>query len=144
MSADEDLKLENHLCFSLYAASREVIKHFRPFLDSLNITYTQYLVMLVLWESGICSVKTLGQRLYLDSGTLTPVLKHMEQKGLLRRFRSPEDERVVMTEITDSGKAMRAQAMGIPAKMQACMALSDEEKMTLGKLLNKLLPTINE
>ncbi len=135
-----EFKLENRLCFRLYAASREVIKQLRPFLEALDLTYTQYLVMVVLWEGGTCSVKQLGQRLYLDSGTLTPVIKNLEKKELLRRFRSAEDERVVMTEITDSGKALQRQANEMTADMQACMALDKSEKVALGDLLNKLLP----
>ena len=97
------LKLENQLCFPLYAAAREVTKRYRPFLDDLNLTYTQYITMMVVWECGECSVKTLGEKLYLDSGTLPPVVQSLEQKGYVRRFRSSEDERVLLVSITDGG-----------------------------------------
>ncbi len=99
--AYEDLKLERQLCFPLYACSREVIKKYRPFLDAVGLTYTQYVAMMVFWEMQSVSVKELGERLYLDSGTLTPVLKHLEQKGYITRRRSAEDERVLIASLTD-------------------------------------------
>ena len=94
------LKLENQLCFPLYACSRKVMKLYHPYLSELNLTYTQYICMMVLWEMRKISAKELGNRLFLDSGTLTPVLKSLEKKGLLRRYRSNEDERVLLVEIT--------------------------------------------
>lgn len=133
------LKLENQLCFPLYAAAREVTKRYRPFLDDLNLTYTQYITMMVVWECGECSVKTLGEKLYLDSGTLTPVVKSLEQKGYVRRFRSSEDERVLLVSITDGGKALRDKATAVPMQVGACIHLTQEEAMTLHRLLYKLL-----
>ncbi len=133
------LKLENQLCFPLYAAAREVTKRYRPFLDDLNLTYTQYITMMVVWECGECSVKTLGEKLYLDSGTLTPVVKSLEQKGYVRRFRSSEDERVLLVSITDEGKALRDKATAVPTQVGACIHLTPEEAMTLHRLLYKLL-----
>ena len=133
------LKLENQLCFPLYAAAREVTKRYRPFLDDLNLTYTQYITMMVVWECGECSVKTLGEKLYLDSGTLTPVVKSLEQKGYVRRFRSSEDERVLLVSITDEGKALRDKATAVPMQVGACIHLTQEEAMTLHRLLYKLL-----
>ena len=97
------LKIGNQLCFPLYACSREIIKRYKPFLDEIDLTYTQYIAMMVLWEQEQCSVKVLGQKLYLDSGTLTPVLKSLEQKGFIRRFRSESDERVLLVELTKDG-----------------------------------------
>ena len=133
------LKLENQLCFPLYAAAREVTKRYRPFLDDLNLTYTQYITMMVVWECGECSVKALGEKLYLDSGTLTPVVKSLEQKGYVRRFRSSEDERVLLVSITDEGKALRDKATAVPTQVGACIHLTQEEVMTLHRLLYKLL-----
>ena len=103
----EPLKLENQMCFPLYAAAREVVKLYRPHLDKINLTYTQYIAMMVLWEQEQCSVKELGQKLYLDSGTLTPVLKSLEQKGFIRRFRSESDERVLLVELTKDGEKLK-------------------------------------
>ena len=133
------LRLENQLCFPLYAASREIIKRYRPHLDALDLTYTQYITMMVLWEQGCISVKELGQKLYLDSGTLTPLLKHLEQKGYLTRRRSEQDERVLLVEITEEGLALREKAVDIPQKMGACVRLTKEEAAVLYSLLYKLL-----
>ena len=104
------LKLDNQVCFPLYAAAREVTKLYRPYLDALNLTYTQYITMMVLWENRSCSAKKLGEKLYLDSGTLTPVIKSLEQKGFVKRSRSAVDERVLMVEVTDKGFALREEA----------------------------------
>ena len=133
------LRLENQLCFPLYAASREIIKRYRPFLEELDLTYTQYITMMVLWEEGCISVKALGQKLYLDSGTLTPLLKHLEQKGYLTRRRSGQDERVLLVEITDAGRALRERAVEVPQKMGACVRLTRAEAAALYSLLYKLL-----
>lgn len=135
------LKLENQLCFPLYAAAREVTRLYRPFLDRLNLTYTQYITLMVLWEHTGCSVKELGSCLHLDSGTLTPVLKNLEQKGYVRRFRSEEDERVLKVVITDEGFKLRDQALSVPQNVGACIKLTPEEAVTLYTLLHKLLDT---
>lgn len=144
MSKYEQLKLQNQLCFPLYAASREVIKTYRPFLDELDITYTQYVVMMVLWEQETISVKDLGAKLYLDSGTLTPVLKTMEKKGLIKRSRCPEDERVLMVSITKEGLALEDKAAEIPAKMAGCIRLEPEEAAQLYGILYKLIARAEE
>ena len=136
------LKLENQICFPLYAASREVVKRYRPFLEPLNLTYTQYIAMLVFWEQKKCSVKELGERLYLDSGTLTPVLKSLEAKGFVRRYRSTEDERVLLVEVTEEGMRLRERASGVPEQLNACVRLSAEEARQLYDLLYRLLGTI--
>ncbi len=135
----DTLKLENQLCFPLYAASREVIKQYRPHLDALEITYTQYIAMMVLWEEKRVSVKELGRKLFLDSGTLTPVLKSLEAKGYLRRYRSPEDERVLIAEITDAGEALRDRAAAVPQSVACCIRLDPAEAAQLHSLLHKLL-----
>ncbi len=133
------LKLKGQLCFPLYAASRETIKRYRPHLDRLGLTYTQYVVMLVFWEEKTQNVKALGEKLYLDSGTLTPVLKTLEGKGYLRRYRSKDDERVLNVEITEMGEALKEKAVDIPHEMIKHVALTKEEMYTLYTLLNKLL-----
>ncbi len=135
----DSLKLKKQLCFPLYAASREMIKRYRPHLDEIGLTYTQYIVMMVFWEEKTQNVKQLGEKLYLDSGTLTPVLKTLEAKGYLRRYRSPEDERVLTVEITDKGEALKDAALDVPAQMMEHIALSKDEIRTLYHLLHKLL-----
>ena len=135
----EAMKLANQVCFPLYAAAREVTKLYRPYLDALNLTYTQYITMMVLWENRSCSAKKLGEKLYLDSGTLTPVIKSLEQKGFVKRSRSAVDERVLMVEVTDKGFALREEAKSVPQKMAACTNLTPEEAHTLYKLLYKVL-----
>ena len=136
------LKLENQLCFPLYAAAKETVKLYRPFLEKMNLTYTQYIAMLVFWEHKKMNVKELGEKLYLDSGTLTPVLKSLEAKGYVRRYRSTEDERVLLVEVTEAGKALRDEALSVPAQMACHVVLSPEESLTLYKLLYKLLSAV--
>ncbi len=142
MAADQKydvLKLEKQICFPLYAASREVVKRYRPFLEPLDLTYTQYIAMMVFWEQGKCSVKDLGERLYLDSGTLTPVLKSLEAKGYVRRYRSTEDERVLFVEVTEEGMRLRDRAVEVPAQVSGCVRLNSEEARQLYELLYRLL-----
>ena len=136
---NDTLRLCNQLCFPLYAASRETIKLYRPCLIELDLTYTQYIAMLVFWEDKKLSVKELGKKLFLDSGTLTPVLKSLEAKGLVRRYRSTEDERVLLVEVTEAGEALKEKAYDIPEKMAACVTLNKEESIQLYHLLYKLL-----
>ena len=138
------LKLENQICFPLYACSREIVKLYRPHLDELDLTYTQYIAMMVLWEEKITNVKSLGRKLYLDSGTLTPVLKSLEAKGYVHRYRSTEDERVLLVELTEQGEALKYAAVDIPAKVGACVALESEEAKQLYQLLYKLLGQMDE
>lgn len=133
------LKIENQLCFPLYACSRQVIRKYQPFLDAIGLTYTQYVTMLVLWERRSITVKELGQRLYLDSGTLTPLLKKLEAKGLLTRCRSTQDERSLIVSVTPEGDALRERALHIPGELAKCVTLSEEETLTLYRLLYKLL-----
>ena len=136
------LKLENQLCFPLYAASREVVKRYRPHLEPLGLTYTQYIAMMVFWEHKKCSVKELGEKLYLDSGTLTPVLKSLEAKGYVRRRRSAEDERVLLVEVTAEGEKLREKALSVPERVGACVRLTPDEAQTLYGLLYRLLGTL--
>ena len=138
------LKLENQLCFPLYASSREVIKLYKPFLDRLDLTYTQYIAMIVLWERGSVNVKEMGECLYLDSGTLTPLLKKMEAKGLITRMRSEKDERNLIVGITPKGEALREKALEISAGITKCNPLSPQESMQLHALLHKLLKQVSE
>lgn len=133
------LKLENQICFPLYACSRDVIKRYKPYLDEIDLTYTQYITMIVMLEEKSVTVKELGKRLYLDSGTLTPLLKKMEAKGLLTRKRSFEDERSLIVTITEEGERLMEKADGIPEKIQACSELNTEEAAVLRALLLKLL-----
>ena len=133
------LKIENQLCFPLYACARETIKLYKPYLDRLDLTYTQYITMLVLWEKKSVTVKALGERLFLDSGTLTPLLKKLEGKGLVTRNRSKEDERNLIVSITEAGEQMKQEAVTIPAAMAARVKLEPEECKQLYCLLYKLL-----
>lgn len=136
---DQLLKLENQLCFPLYAAARAVINRYQPLLAAIGLTYTQYIAMMVLWEHGRVGVKELGQRLFLDSGTLTPLLKRLEAMGFVRRERSNADERAVIVTVTKDGEALKEAAAEIPPRMRACLPLSAEEVRTLYTLLYKIL-----
>ena len=136
---DDALKLKNQLCFPLYAAAKAVVNSYKPLLDEIDLTYTQYIAMMVLWENKSIGVKELGEHLYLDSGTLTPLLKRLESKGFLRRDRSVKDERAVTITITPEGERLKEKAADVPAKIMKCMPLSAEEAQTLYSILYKLL-----
>ena len=133
------LKLENQLCFPLYACAREIVKRYKPYLDEIDLTYTQYIAMMVLWEEGQVTSKVLGEKLYLDSGTLTPVLKKLEEKGLVTRERDPKDERNLRVTLTEAGRALEAPAARVPEQMAGCVHLTPEEAQALYVLLYKLL-----
>ena len=133
------IRLENQLCFPIYAASREIVKRYRPFLDELDLTYTQYIAMMVFWEEKKINVKHLGEKLFLDSGTLTPVLKSLEAKGFVNRYRSKDDERILTVEITPEGEALKEKAVEIPQKMAGCVNLNAEEAVQLHSLMYKIL-----
>ncbi len=135
----EALKLENQLCFPLYACAREVVKKYKPFLDDIDLTYTQYVTMMVLWEKPSVTSKEIGERLHLDSGTLTPVIKKLAEKGLVTRARSSEDERNLVVALTDAGLALRDRAACIPGQMGKCICLSPEDAQTLYRILYQLL-----
>lgn len=133
------MKLENQLCFPLYACAKEIVRQYTPHLQALDLTYTQYITMMVMWEHRELSVKALGSYLYLDSGTLTPVLKALEKKGYVTRTRSTADERVLIAAVTESGMALREKAVEIPEKMVSCTNLEPSEAMELHRLLHKIL-----
>jgi len=135
----EMLRLCNQVCFPLYACTKELVRQYGPYLKELDLTYTQYLVMMVLWERDEVSSKELAECLHLDSGTLTPVLKRLEQAALLTRQRSPEDERLLTLNITDKGRALRQKAVDIPAAIAACTGLTAKEFETLYQLTYKAL-----
>lgn len=135
------LKLENQLCFPLYACAKEVVRRYTPLLAPLGLTYTQYIAMMAMWEHKTLTVKRLGELLYLDSGTLTPLLKKMERAGWVSRQRSATDERVVVVSITESGEALREQAAEVPLKMAQCVGLEADDAKQLYQLLQKLLKT---
>ena len=133
------LKLENQLCFPLYSAAREVVKKYHPYLSEIGLTYTQYITMMVMWEEKEITVKALGEKLFLDSGTMTPVLKSLEQKGFVARKRSEKDERSVVISLTEIGEQLQEKAKAIPLKVAGCVGLEAEEAMQLYKLLYKIL-----
>ncbi len=140
----DSLMLKNQLCFPLYACSKEIIKKYKPFLDPLGLTYTQYITLMALWEENGVTVKALGEKLYLDSGTLTPLLKKMETQGLVTRERSPQDERNVYIRLTDSGLALKDDALAVPKQIGSCISLSREEAVSLQQMLNKILKQLSQ
>ena len=133
------LKLENQLCFPLYAAAREIMRKYTPLLKPLDLTYTQYIVLMVLWEQKEISVCELGKKLFLDTGTLSPLLKSMEKKNLVTRTREKKDERMVSICITEEGMSLREKALSVPPAMGSCVALSAEEAGQLYNILYKIL-----
>lgn len=139
MKEYDNLKLENQLCFPLYVCSKEIIKRYKPFLDKIGLTYTQYITMMVLWEHKKVNVKELGEYLYLDSGTLTPVLKKMESKNYISRTRSEEDERNLIISITEQGENLKQKAKEIPNKIGECIKLKEKDAEKLYLTLNQLL-----
>ena len=139
----EQLKLENQLCFPLYAAAKEVVRKYKPLLDELDLTYTQYIAMMVLWESESMNVKELGSKLYLDSGTLTPLLKKLESKGYITRCRCKEDERNLIIRITEKGDSLKEKAAHIPSTMvENWINISEDEIKVMYHALYRLLSQI--
>ena len=134
------LKIDNQLCFPLYACAKEIVRKYKPFLDEIDLTYTQYIAMLVLWEEKEINVKALGKRLYLDSGTLTPMLKRLEQKGLISRQRDSRDERNLIVRLSEQGEALKEKAVEIPHKMSGCVTLSEDDAAQLYRILHEMLP----
>lgn len=133
------LKLENQMCFPLYALSREIIKLYKPYLDQFNLTYTQYIAMLVMWEEEKIVFKELGKKLHLDSGTLTPVLKKLESMGFIIKYRSKEDDRIVIIELTERGKQLKDEVIGIPEKIFCESGISEEDAVQFKYYLDKIL-----
>jgi len=138
------IKLENQLCFPLYASAKEVVRKYKPFLDELDLTYTQYITMMVMWDKKTINVKALGDLLFLDSGTLTPVLKKLEAKKYITRSRSKEDERNLSITITEEGEALKIKAVMVPEKVGKCISITPEEAKLLYGLLYKILDQVNE
>lgn len=140
----ECLNIKKQLCFPIYAVSHKITKRYKPYLDQIGLTYTQYITMMVLWEHEHISVKDLGQQLHLDSGTLTPLLKRLEKKGLLTRARSEKDERLLIVSITKEGMALQEKAHTIPERIGACLPLNQEESLQLYHLLYKILDDMED
>lgn len=138
------LKIENQLCFPLYAASKEIVKRYKPYLDQIGLTYTQYIVMMVFWEFHGMNIKKLGEHLFLDSGTLTPVVKKLESMGYLTRKRMPDDERNLMVELTKEGDRLKEEAIKIPFQMAQEFSLTEEESTVLYQTLYKILASSKE
>ena len=140
----EALKLKNQICFPLYACSKEVVKAYKPYLDELDLTYTQYITMMVLWEHKELRVKDVGKCLFLDSSTLTPLLKRLEEKGYVTRRRSTEDERDLIVTLTDSGEALKERAVTVPEQLSACVALDPQKAQALYALLYEVLGKLTQ
>lgn len=139
MDKYDTLKLENQICFPLYALSREIIKLYKPYLDKFNLTYTQYITMLVMWEDEKIVFKDLGKKLHLDSGTLTPVLKKLESMGLIIKYRSKEDDRIVIVELTEKGRELKDEVLEVPEKIFCSSGMSEEEAIQFKYYLDKML-----
>lgn len=140
----EGLKLENQICFPLYACSKEIIKRYKPFLDEIDLTYTQYITMMVIWDKKEINVKELGKHLFLDSGTLTPVLKKLDYKGYIKRDRNINDERNLVISITRKGEELKKKAMNIPRKISKCIDIEEKEALQLYKILYKILSNFKD
>ena len=140
----EAMKLSNQLCFPLYAAARSVVSLYTPWLKPLGLTYTQYIVMLVLWEKDGITVGELCGRLILDNGTMSPLLKKLEQAGLIERRRSSEDDRVILISLTEEGRALREKAAEIPLSVAGCIDLPAEKAQALYSLLYELLGSLDK
>lgn len=137
------LKLGNQLYFPLYVCAKEIVKKYKPYLDEIDLTYTQYITMMAMWEHEELSVKELGEYLFLDSGTLTPVLKTLEKKGFLSRKRSSTDERMLVVTLSESGRDLRARAVEVPFKMQSCMSIDEKDAADLYRILHKMMANID-
>ena len=138
------LKLQNQVCFPLYACTKELVRQYGPYLKQLDLTYTQYLVMMVMWENEAVSSRELSDCLCLDYGTLTPVLKRLQKAGYINKERSAEDERLLTVSLTEEGRKLKEKAIEIPATMAECMGLSDEEFEMLYKLTYKALKNMED
>ena len=143
MDKYDSLKLENQLCFPLYACGKEITRLYKPFLDELDLTYTQYVSMMGIWEHKVIRLKDLGEKIYLDSGTLTPLLKKLESKGYIERVLDENDERNLLVKVTDKGLELREKALEIPHKIACGINLSPEEAKSLYSILYKLLGNIS-
>lgn len=138
----DSLRLKNQLCFPMYLCSKEIIRKYTPILDELDLTYTQYIVMMYFWEKDYSNLKEISKTLLLDSGTLTPLLKKLEAKGYIKRERSTKDERNLKITITEEGKQLQDKALSIPTKIAKCIDLNEEEQKVLYKIMYKILTNI--
>ena len=139
----DPLRLKNQLCFPLYACAKEIVKVYRPYLEKLDLTYTQYITMMVMWEHKEMRLKEVGQCLYLDSSTLTPLLKRLEEKGYVARRRSATDERDLIVSITETGMALRERALAMPGRLAACVEMTPEKVRLLHGLLYEILDKLD-
>ena len=139
-----ELLLKNQLCFPLYSASKEVVRRYTPLLKPFNLTYTQYIAMMALWENKSLDVKALGELLFLDSGTLTPLLKKLEEKGLVLRQKTNKDGRQLIVSLTQKGKDLKREIQTVPHQIGSCVDLSPEEGAELKRLLLKVLSNVTE
>ena len=140
----EVLRLKKQLCFPIYLCSKEIQRRYTPYLNELNLTYTQYVVMMYFWEHGSSNVKAIGKALLVDPSTLTPLLKKLESKGYITRNRSEQDERNLIVELTDSGRELQDKAINIPAQIGRCLDLSEEEAVALYNILYKVLHNVEK
>ncbi|MBQ7504889.1 MAG: MarR family transcriptional regulator [Ruminococcus sp.] len=140
----EGLKLKNQLCFPLYACAKEMSRRYKPYLDKLDLTYTQYIAMMVIWEKKQINVRDLGEQLYLDSGTLTPLLKKLESKGYITRERSKEDERSLNISISEKGEKLKEKAVIVPQRVGSCISLEPDKAIALYKTLYELLDNLTK
>ena len=141
---EDSLLLENQLCFPLYACAKEVVRQYREPLEPLNLTYTQYIVMMVLWEFGEMTEGELGKKVHLDSGTLAPLLKRLEKTGYINRVRPENNENKLFLSLTSEGKSLKERALDVPSRMQGCIPLSEDELYLLRDLLNRALAEMSE
>ncbi len=142
--AFDPLKLENQICFPLYVCAKEIVKAYKPYLDELDLTYTQYITMMVIWEHKKLRVKEVGQYLYLDSSTMTPLLKRLEEKGYVTRQRSQKDERDLIVSVTQKGMALREKALRVPQSLAACVDLDAEKAKFLYKVLYEVIAKLTD
>jgi DNA-binding MarR family transcriptional regulator len=138
------IRLDNQLCFPLYACAKEVVRQYRKPLEALGLTYTQYVVMMVLWEHGAMTEGELGKLVHLDSGTLAPLLKRLEKQGMINRTRPDDNERKLLISLTEQGEALKEKAVNVPPSMHGCIDLDQDELIQLKKLLDKALMRMEE
>ena len=143
-TSPEELRLENQLCFPLYACAKEVVRRYREPLEALNLTYTQYIVMMVLWEFGGMTEGELGKKVHLDSGTLAPLLKRLDKQGYIQRIRPENNERKLFLSLTEQGEALREKAKAVPAAMRGCIPLGQQDLLLLKSLLDQALIGMNQ
>lgn len=139
----DNLKLENQLCFPLYVCSKEIIKRYKPFLEQIDLTYTQYIVMMVMWEEKEITFRDLVKKIYLESNTLTPVLKKLEDKKLIERKKKTGNDKNILLSITKKGIDLKEKAKQVPKELEKCIAISEEDRNTLKEMLNRIIKAFN-